>query len=316
MKKQIQARRKGIILLISSILPSLVLLRKNDPLRLAGATAFFTTFALPPIVFIIAQLFGLFIGSRNMGLGLIENISHNLGADGAQQVRQVLRSIRGFDDNWYVIVFGFIFLLFVATTLFIVIKNSLNQIWNITVRERPGLLFNLGTRLKSFAVIMLVGFLFFADLFFKSIQIIAGDYFEKYLPGSSVYFKSIFGEITSVIIVSAWFILLFRFLADGKPTWKAALMGGLLTGLLFTAGRFILRILLIDANIGQLYGASGSFVLVLLFVFYTSFILYYGACFIEVYSVKRQWAILPVHKASRNQPDIIMDKKEVDILAG
>ncbi len=304
MKKQIQAKRKGVLLLSSSILPSLVLLRKNDPMRLAGATAFFTTFALPPIVFILAQLFGLFIGSKNMGLGLIENISHNLGADGAQQVRQVIRSIRGFNDNWYVIVFGFIFLLFVATTLFIVIKNSLNQIWEIAVNERPGLLFNLGTRLKSFAVIMLVGILFFADLFFKSIETIAGDYFEKYFTGSSVYFKSIFGEITSVIIVSAWFILLFRFLADGKPTWKAALIGGILTGLLFTAGRFILHILLIDANIGQLYGASGSIVLVLLFVFYTSFILYYGACFIEVYSGKKQWPILPVHKASRNHADI------------
>ncbi len=299
-----QVRRNELLLLCSCILPSLVLLRKNDPLRMAGATAFFTTFALPPIVFILVQLFGFFIGSKNMGKGLIENIAHNLGSDGAQQVRQVIRSIRGFDDNWYVIIFGFIFLLFVATTLFIVIKNSLNQIWEITVKERPGLLFNLGTRLKSFAVILLVGILFFADLFFKSIETIAGDYFEKHFQGSSVYFKSIFGEITSVIIVSAWFILLFRFLADGKPTWRAALMGGLLTGLLFTAGRFLLHILLIDANIGQLYGASGSLVLVLLFVFYTSFILYYGAGFIEVYSAKKQWPILPVHKASRNIDNI------------
>jgi membrane protein len=304
MKKQLHARRNELLLIGSCILPSLVLLRKNDPLRMGGATAFFTTFALPPIVFILAQLFGLFIGPKNMGRGLIENISHNLGADGAQQVRQVIGSIRGFNDNWYVIFFGFIFLLFVATTLFIVIKNSLNQIWEITVKEQPGILFNLGTRLKSFAVIVLVGILFFADLFLKSIQIIAGDYFEKHFQGSSVYFNSIFGEITSVLIVSAWFILLFRFLADGKPTWKAALLGGLLTGLLFTAGRFILRILLIDANIGQLYGASGSLVLVLLFVFYTSFILYYGASFIEVYSAKKHWAILPVHKASRNPNNI------------
>lgn len=304
MKKDNQVKQNELLTLIKSIIPSLFLLRKNDPLRMAGATAFFTTFALPPIVFILAQLFGLFIGPKNMGQGLIEKISQNLGADGAQQVRQVIRSIRGFDDNWYVIVFGFIFLLFVATTLFIVIKNSLNQIWEITVNERPGILFNLGTRLKSFAVIVLVGILFFADIFLKSIKIIAGDYFEKHFPGSSVYFKSIFGEITSVLIVSAWFIILFRFLADGKPTWKAALLGGLLTGLLFTAGRFILRILLIDANVGQLYGASGSLVLVLLFVFYTSFILYFGACFIEVYSAKKGWPIMPMHKASRNPDNI------------
>ncbi|MEO6407034.1 MAG: YihY/virulence factor BrkB family protein [Ferruginibacter sp.] len=287
-----------ISILGGSLIPSLILLRKNDPMRMAGATAFFTTFALPPIVFILAQLFGFLIGPREVGRGLIENLSHNLGADGAQQVRQVIRSIRGFNDNWYVIVFGFIFLLFVATTLFIVIKNSLNQIWQITVRDRPGFLFRLGSRLKSFAVILLVGILFFADLFLKSLELIAGGYFEKILPDYSIYFKSLFSEITSVIIVAAWFILVFRYLADGKPTWKAAIWGGLLTGLLFTGGRFLLRSLLINGNIGQLYGASGSMVLVLLFVFYTSFIMYFGACFIAVYSSKKQLPILPVHKAS------------------
>ena len=94
----------------SSLLPSFRLLRRNDPLRLAGATAFFTTFALPPIVFLLAQLFGLFLSPRMVGRGLIENLSENLGEEGASQVREVIKSIRGFDDSWYVIVFGFLFL--------------------------------------------------------------------------------------------------------------------------------------------------------------------------------------------------------------
>jgi membrane protein len=291
MKKDARPKRNELFLLGSSLLPSLALLRKNDPLRMAGATAFFTSFAIPPIVFILAQLFGLFIGPREMGRGLIHNLSGSLGEDGAQQVRQVIRSIRGFNDSWYVIVFGFIFLFFVATTLFIVIKNSLNQVWQITVAESPGLVFKIGTRLRSFAVILLVGILFFADLFFKSIETIGGNYFEDLYRGSSIYFKIIFSEITSVVIVAAWFIILFRFLADGRPTWKASVMGGLLTAILFTAGRFVLRSLLINSNIGQLYGTSASFVLVLLFVFYTSFIMYYGACFIKVYSEKKGWLL-------------------------
>lgn len=118
-----------------------------------------------------------------------------------------------------------------------------------------------------------------------------GKYFEELQEGSSFYFSIIFGELSSIIIVAAWFIILFRFLADGRPTWKAAVLGGLLTGILFTAGRFVLRSLLIEGNVGKLYGASGSFVLVLLFVFYTSFIIYYGACFIAVYSHKQGWPI-------------------------
>jgi membrane protein len=290
-------KRNQLSLLSGCLRPSLALFSKNDPLRMAGATAFFTTFALPPIVFILAQLFGLFIGRRNMGRGLVENISHILGNDGAEQVRQVLRNIRGFSTSWYVIVLGFLFLFFVATTLFNVIKDSLNQIWFIGIKEKPGILFKLSIRLRSFAVILLVGILFFADLFFQSMQLLAGNYLDTIWKGSGIYFQSFLSHVASVIIVSAWFILLFHFLADGRPRWKAAIIGGLLTGILFTIGRFVLRILLIDSNIGKLYGASGSFVLILLFVFYSSFILYYGACFIAVYSEKKGWPVLPNGKA-------------------
>jgi len=262
-------------------------------MRMAGATAFFTTFALPPIVFILSQLFGLFIGHGKMGRGLIENISDTLGKEGGEQVRQVVRSIRGFDDSWYVIVFGFIFLVFVATTLFSQIKNSLDQLWQIKVREHPGFLFVLSGRAKSFCVILLVGILFFASIFLESFEVVAGSYVDEIWPPGGRFLKSAVQNIASVIIIAAWFIFLFRFLADGRPTWKAAIVGGLLTGILFIAGKLLLRFLLVGSNIGELYGAAGSFVLLLLFVFYSSFILYYGACFISVYSEQKQWPIMP-----------------------
>ena len=292
MKKN-KTKDNQLSLLLVSLRHSLALLGKNDPMRMAGATAFFTTFALPPIVFILSQLFGIFVGRGNMGRGLIENISNTVGKEGADQVRQVVRSISGFSDSWYVIVFGFIFLVFVATTLFSEVKNSLNQLWQITVKDHPGLLFVLSARARSFAVILLTGILFFADLFLESFEIVAGNYVDEVWNWGSRYFKSAVQQIASVIIVAAWFILLFRFLADGRPTWKASFVGGLLTGILFIAGKLLLRFLLVSSNIGGLYGAAGSFVLVLLFVFYSSFILYYGACFIAVYSEKKQWPITP-----------------------
>ncbi|HEY2721852.1 MAG TPA: YihY/virulence factor BrkB family protein [Chitinophagaceae bacterium] len=278
-------------LLIKSLGEAITLFRKNDPLRMAGATAFFTTFALPPIVFILARLFGLFIDRRLIGRGLLERISNTLGKDGAEQVRQVIKSIHGFSNNGYVTVFGFIFLLFVATTLFTIIRNSVDQIWQIGVKERPGLLFSLTSRIRSFTVIMLIGILFFADLLFDSLSAMARNYFNEILKDDGFYFKTALNEIVGAIIVSVWFILLFRFLADGKPSGKVSLIGGFITGALFTAGRLLLRFLLIDSNIGRLYGSSASLVLVLLFVFYSSFILYYGACFILVYSEHKKWPI-------------------------
>lgn len=292
-----KTKQKELSVLLDCFRPSLQLFQKNDPLRMAGATAFFSTFALPPIVFMLAQLFGLFIGRRSMGQGLLENISGVLGKEGAEQVRQVIRSIRGFSDSWYVIVLGILFLFFVATTLFNVIKDSLNQIWRISVKEKPGLLFMLSIRLRSFAVILLVGLLFLADLVLESVQLVAGNYIESIWQGGGIFLQTVSSKIISVVIMTSWFIMLFHFVADGRPSWKASMIGGLLTGILFTAGRFVLRVLLVDSNIGSMYGASGSFVLILLFVFYSSFILYFGACFIAVYSAKKNWPVRPNHKA-------------------
>ncbi len=280
-----------LIILAGSLLPAVKLLRKNDPLRLAGATAFFTTFALPPIVFILAQLFGLLTEPKMIGRGLIENLGSSLGQQGAEQVKDVIFSIRDFSKHNYVIIPGFVFLLFVATSLFSVIKHSFEQIWEVKRSEKTRFVESLASRLKSLAVIILVGVLFFAELLLRSIETVSGDYVEKIFGNGSIYFKIVFSQVTAALIVSAWFIILFRFLTHGRPRWKAAIIGGFLTGILFIAGRFILKALLIKGNVGTLYGTSGSFVLVLLFVFYTSFILYFGACFIKVYSDKMGWTM-------------------------
>jgi membrane protein len=281
-------------ILLTSFRQSLNLLRKNDPMRMAGATAFFTTFALPPIIFILSQLFGLMIGRRTVGRGLIDNLSDTLGKDGAEQVRQVVRSIYSFNnERWYIIALGIVFLVFVATTLFSEIRNSMNDLWQIDVQEKPGFIFILTGRARSFAVILLAGILFFADLFLESLEVIAGNYVDEIWNGGTTYFKGVLKHIISVIVVASWFILLFRFLADGKPRWKAAIAGGLLTGILFIAGKLLLKFLLLDSGIDDLYGAGGSFVLLLLFVFYSSFLLFYGASYVAVYSKKKQWPIMP-----------------------
>jgi membrane protein len=293
----IQSIRKKLSQFTVSLRSSLTELKRNDPMRMAGATAFFTTFALPPILFILIQFIGLFLDRKDAGRQLIRAVSNTLGENGAGQVRQVLRSIVGFGDAWYIIVGGFIFLLFVATTLFSVIRNSLNQIWQVRVKERPGFLFMAGLRLRSLAVIVLAGILFIVDMLSESLEVIAGKYVDDIWQGGGAYFKTALHEVTGIIIVAAWFIVLFRFLADGRPSWRAAIIGGLLTAILFTAGKLLLQFLLIESNIGKLYGASGSIVLVLLFVFYSSFILYYGASFIYIYSLKTSLPIHPIDKA-------------------
>ena len=276
-------------------------IKKNDPLRLAGATAFFTTFALPPILIILFQLFSLFLSKRLVGEEMMKIFTETLGKASATQITQTTRGFGKLASNWYIAAGGFLFLVFVATTLFSEIKNSFNDIWNIGVKDKPGILFNLKLRARSLGIIIVAGLLFLAGIFMEGFEILSGNYLEKIWPTGGRFFKGALNEIVSIVIFTTWFIILFRYLADGRPSWRVAIAGGCLTGVLFAAGKTLLSFLIKNSNISTIYGASGSIVLILLFVFYASFILYFGASFIKVYAEAIQQPLNLVHNAYRYQ---------------
>src|SRR5687768_11665512 len=127
-------------------------LLKNDPLRMAGATAFFTTFALPPILVILIQIFKLVFEPRMIRAELFKTLSGMVGNETVRQVADVLLAFRQIAQNWYITIFGFVFLTFVATTLFSVIKRSINQLWKIRPHQQKGIR-RLRTRFHSILVI-------------------------------------------------------------------------------------------------------------------------------------------------------------------
>jgi membrane protein len=203
--------------------------------------------------------------------------------------------------NWYLAVLGFLFLLFVATTLFSVIKNTINDIWDIQLREKTGFIYKMKMRVRSLAVIVIAGILFLLGILLDSVEVLGSNFIDSIWQGGGRFFKSGMNQVVGVVIVTSWFIILFRYLADARPTWKVSLVGGLLTGILFSIGKVVLAYLMSTSNIGTIYGASGSIVLVLLFVFYSSFILYFGASFIKVYAEELHQPLRPISHAFRYQ---------------
>ncbi|WP_293311849.1 YihY/virulence factor BrkB family protein [Pedobacter sp. UBA5917] len=276
----------------STVRKAFNLFQQNDPLRLAGATAFFTNFALPPILIILIRLFGLFTDRRLLATHLFERLASILDNQSITQIRTTLRNIRGIDQAWYVTLFSFIFFLFVATTLFNVIKNSLEQIWNIA-QDKKGIISTLKSRAISVTIILLAGILFFIGLLADSVQAYIGAYLKNGAPSIGLILTSVINQLVFVVIVTTWFTILFRYLTNGRPTWRAAISGGLLTGCLFTAGKYILRILLPLSNISNIYGSAGSIIVIMLFVFYSSLIFYFGASFIKALSIGRATPIVP-----------------------
>lgn len=268
-------------------------LKRNDPLRLAAATAFFTTFALPAILIIIIQIFGLIYNPEIFSKELFEKLRITLGFESAQQIHATLSGFQELASNWYITVGGFIFLMFVATTLFKVIKDSLNQLWDIKLLHRPRIGRRMKLRAKSMIVIMLAGLLFLGNLLTDAMIILLSDFINEFWPSGTGIVILILKQIISIIIVTVWFAVLFKFLPDARTPWKTAFSGALLTGILFMLGRYLLGILLTGSNIGNIYGASGSIVLIFLFVFYSSFILYFGASFTKQWGKYIKSPIVP-----------------------
>jgi membrane protein len=277
---------------------SLTELLKNDPLRMAGATAFFTTFALPPILVILIQVLKIFVSSKtNIRRELFKSLSEIVGPEAVRQVAAVLQSMRKLAQNWYITIGGFIFLLFVATTLFKIIKNSVNQVWKIRPHQKLGFVKNMRNRVQAVLVILIAGLLFMIGILGESLQAFLGRFVFEISPFLSSYFNSFLNYLISICVVTLWFMLMFRFLPDGRPDWSIAFAGGFITAILFTIGKLILHWLLSYSNITTLYGTSASIVLLLLFVFYSSLILYYGAAFTKIWGIYKGRPIEPLHHA-------------------
>lgn len=261
-----------------------LVLKRNDPLRLAGATAFFTTFALPPVLIIIIQLFGLIFNPAEVSTNLFSQLQSLLGKESSQQVHEILTGFQQLAHNWFITIGGFLFLVFVATTLFNVVSNSLNQLWNIKLDTKSGIAFSLTLRMKSIAVIIFTGLLLLAQLLASGLQALLASYLDELWSGFNSLLYKIITQLVFVVISSGWFTVVFKYLANAHPSWKIAYTGGLFTGILFTIGKIILGLLLTFSNLKTIFGAAGSFVLILLFVFYSAIIFYYGAAFTKVWA--------------------------------
>jgi membrane protein len=161
------------------------------------------------------------------------------------------------------------------------------------VNENPGIVFRMEHRIRSFIAILLAGVLFVAVLLAEGILALLRNYIAQRLPEYGFVWNGIINQVISLIVVTVWFAMLFKFLADGKPAWRITFAGALFTGILFTGGKLLIKLMLSYSNMQTIVGASTSMALLLLFVFYSSFIFYYGACFTKVFAEFKNQPIPP-----------------------
>jgi membrane protein len=275
-------------------------LGQNDPLRLGAATAFFTSFALPPILIILIQLLSSLYSTSLVRQLLLAKISNLVGASAAGLVAQIVMNVADPMRSRLVTVAGFAFLVFVATTLFTVIQHSLNQLWQIRPKRGTGKVSQaLAERLRSAGILLATAVLSLLAFGTDS----ALGLFAESIRGFDTTFSYIIirglNGVIAWLILAAWFGITFRTLSLAKVPWRAVTRGAALTALLISMGEVVLGQLLVARDLGPVYGPASSLVLVLLFVFYCAMIFYFGAAFTKAYAHRIGLDIRPKKSAVR-----------------
>ncbi|CAN5470977.1 N/A [soil metagenome] len=263
-----------MIHILNKILPSVrsgyMLLKKNDPLILSSSTAFFMTFSLSPILIILTDLLTPILGKETVHKELFSKIQEALGSRIAKDVHTIVDGFEAHETSLLLTILSTVFLYFVATTLLAVIKQAIHQIWSIKKKESTQGVYYLKERLTGIALMFLVAVL-------TAISYLMGVIESSF--NNNQLLVSFISVIFSLIIIVTFFTMLLKYLPEALVRWPIALAGGTFTGILFNSGVFILGKVLVHKQIASIFGVSTSIAILLLFIFYCSFILYLGVSF-------------------------------------
>lgn len=281
------------------------LLKSKDPLILCSSTAFFATFSLSPIIILLVNLFSLYFKSEKIGYQMFQAIGSTFGVETAKDIELIVNNFMALESNWLITVAGSVFFLFVATTLLTVVKMSIHKLWRIRKKPKMRLRYYGKERGKAVLIIFYSGILLLLSIFVDTGLSVSLDYLESVWPGVAIVVVRGLNVIFSVVVVTVWFALIFRILPDARVKWEVAFAGGFLTGVLFNIGQLILSKVLIHSRMASIFGATTSLALILLFIFYCSFILYYGAAFTHEYGVATNQKIITSKYASLYEEKMI-----------
>jgi len=253
---------------------------------LAAALAYYALFALAPLLLIATALAGLVLGEEAVRGQLYLQIAGLVGKDSAKAIQSIVANV-GLHRSQGVLatVVGLLVLVFGATGVFAQLQDSLNTVWRARSPETNGILDWFRVRFLSFSMVMGIGFLLLVSLILSALLAGVGEFLSAFIPGWVVLGHAL-NALISLAAITVLFAMIFRVLPDTQVAWRDVWLGALVTSFLFTIGKFAIGFYLGQASVASTYGAAGSVVIVLLWVYYSSLILYFGAEFTHVYALR------------------------------
>jgi membrane protein len=261
--------------------------------KLSGSLAYYTVFSMAPLLIVIISLCGLFLGREAVEGKVYEQLTAFVGSDTAAQLQEMIKNASLAGKSKLAAIIGGVSLLIGATSVFAEIQDSINVIWGLKPKPKRGWLKMLQNRVLSFSLIISLGFLLLVSLGISALIEALSNSLKAYFPDVTVVVFYIINLVLTLVITSAIFAVIFKVLPDAKVKWKDVWTGALVTALLFMLGKFAISFYISKSNVGSTYGAAGSLVILLLWVYYSSIILYFGAEFTKAYAVKYGTEIHP-----------------------
>jgi membrane protein len=265
----------------------------DNGVKLSASLSYYTVFSIGPVLIIIISLAGIFFGREAVEGKIFWQINGLVGAEAAAQIEEIIKNIQKSQFSTSGALIGVILLIIGATGVFTEIQDSINYIWSVKAKPKRGWVHLLLNRLISFSLIIAFGFILLVSLIIHALFDLLQERLMSYFDEGTVYVFQTVNYVILYAVIAVLFAVIFKVLPDAKIKWKDALVGAAFTSVLFLVGKFLISFYLAHSKVGVTYGAATSIVIILLWVYYTSIILYFGAEFTKVYALAHGHGIEP-----------------------
>lgn len=269
--------------------------------KLSASLAYYTVFSLAPLMIVIISICGFFFGAEAIQ-GTIDNqLQGFIGTDAAKQLQEMIKNASLSGKGAVATTVGVVTLLIGATSIFAEVQDSINGIWGLKAKPKAGIMRTVQTRLLSFGMIGSLGFLLLVSLAATTLVEGLSGRLKAMLPDATVVVVYVVNLVLTLFVTTSLFGFIFKVLPDAKIKWKDIWPGAVATSLLFLIGKFAISLYISKSEVGSTYGAAGSLVVILVWIYYSSIILYFGAEFTKAYALNKGAKIVPNKYAEWNE---------------
>ncbi|HOZ50510.1 MAG TPA: YihY/virulence factor BrkB family protein, partial [Chitinophagaceae bacterium] len=274
---------------------------ENKVMKLSASLAYYTIFSMGPLLIVIISLCGLLFSKQAVEGKLYDILKNFVGSDTAFSLQTMIERVGKDDQSFIAGIIGFVVLMLGATSIFSEIQDSINIIWGIQAKPKKNWIKYLQNRFLSFSVIVSLGFLLLITLLISSLIEMVSNNLSLYFPNTTIIVFYVINLLLTIFISTLIFGTIFKVLPDARIKWKDIFAGALVTSVLFLIGKFAISFYISHTDVGSAFGAAGSLVVLLVWAYYSSVILYLGAEFTKAYASKYGGEIHPNNYAVKVQ---------------